>query len=94
MIEDDASKPLIYDEFDALRLKQNEGLPILEFDSLDVALDEYYAKVSTCRGQEQAEGFIAMVGVVGSEEAGACGLSFEACLSPKECLNSLTERRQ
>lgn len=43
--EEDASKPLIYDEFDALRLKQNEGKPLLEFDTLDEALDEFFAKV-------------------------------------------------
>lgn len=45
-LEEDASKPLIYDEFDALCLKQNEGQPVLEFESLDAALDEFYAKVS------------------------------------------------
>ena len=43
--EDDTSKPLIYDEFDALRLKQNEGKSVLEYDTLDAALDEFFAKV-------------------------------------------------
>lgn len=45
-LEEDASKPYVYDEFDALPLKQNEGKSILEFDTLDAALDEFYAKVS------------------------------------------------
>ena len=45
-LEEDVSKPYVYDEFDALPLKQNEGKSILEFDTLDAALDEFYAKVS------------------------------------------------
>lgn len=43
--EEDAKMPLLYDEFDALRLTQNEGKSIIEFDTLDAALDEFYAKV-------------------------------------------------
>ena len=45
-LEEDTSKPYVYDEFDALPLKQNEGKSIIEFDTLDAALDEFYAKVS------------------------------------------------
>jgi len=42
----DPSKPLFYDEYDALPLKQNQGKSMLEFDTLDEALDEFFAKVS------------------------------------------------
>lgn len=44
---EDESKPLIYDEFDALSLKQNNGKAMLEFPTLDEALDEFFAKVTS-----------------------------------------------
>lgn len=36
---------IVYEDFDPLLLKQNEGLQKLEFETYDAALDEFYAKV-------------------------------------------------
>ena len=36
---------IVYEDFDPLLLKQNEGLQKLEFETYDSALDEFYAKV-------------------------------------------------
>lgn len=35
----------MYEDFDPLLLKQNEGLQKLEFETYDAALDEFYARV-------------------------------------------------
>ena len=37
---------LVYESYDPLRLKQNEGQELLPFPAFDAALDEFYAKVS------------------------------------------------
>ena len=42
---EDESQPLVYDNFDALPLRQNEGKSVLRFDTFDAALDEFFAKV-------------------------------------------------
>ena len=34
----------MYDDFDALPLRQNEGKSVLAFDTFDAALDEFFAK--------------------------------------------------
>ena len=36
----------MYEDFDPLLLKQNEGLQKLEFETYDAALDEFYARVT------------------------------------------------
>jgi hypothetical protein len=36
---------IVYEDFDPLLLKQNEGLQKLEFETYDAALDEFYARV-------------------------------------------------
>jgi len=36
----------VYEDFDPLLLKQNEGLQKLEFETYDAALDEFYARVT------------------------------------------------
>lgn len=36
---------LVYESYDPLRLKQNEGQELLPFPTFDAALDEFYAKV-------------------------------------------------
>lgn len=43
--EDDLEEALLFDEYDAVPLRQNEGKALLEFEILDEALDEFYAKV-------------------------------------------------
>ena len=35
----------MYESYDPLRLKQNEGQELLAFTTFDAALDEFYAKV-------------------------------------------------
>ena len=35
----------MYESYDPLRLKQNEGRELLPFPTFDAALDEFYAKV-------------------------------------------------
>ncbi len=35
----------MYEDFDPLLLKQNEGLQKLEFETVDAALDEFFARV-------------------------------------------------
>ena len=39
---------LVYESYDPLRLKQNEGRELLPFPTFDAALDEFYAKVGAC----------------------------------------------
>ena len=39
---------MIFDEYDALPLKQNDAKQRIEFETLDEALDEFYAKVRFC----------------------------------------------
>ena len=43
-LPEDESAPLVYDDFDALPLRQNEGKSVLAFDTFDAALDEFFAK--------------------------------------------------
>ena len=36
---------MLYDDFDPLQLRQKADKPVLEFESFDAALDEFYSKV-------------------------------------------------
>lgn len=36
---------MLYDDFDPLPLQQKAALPVLEFETFDAALDEFYSKV-------------------------------------------------
>lgn len=36
---------MVYDDFDPLQLRQKADKPVLEFESFDAALDEFYSKV-------------------------------------------------
>ncbi|KAL0030916.1 hypothetical protein WJX79_000862 [Trebouxia sp. C0005] len=49
---------IVYEDFDPLLLKQNEGLQKLEFETYDAALDEFYARIEgqqVERNQSQQE---------------------------------------
>lgn len=39
-----SKEALVFTDFDSLPLRQNEGQPVLQFETLDAALDDFFAK--------------------------------------------------
>eukprot|EP00892_Ulva_mutabilis_P008831 jgi/Ulvmu1/631/UM010_0001.1 len=44
---------MMYDDFDPLQLRQKADKPVLEFDSFNAALDEFYSKIESQRQVQQ-----------------------------------------